>query len=247
MPDRGMRRRRTTELRTSSSTWHSRYVGYFQSALASIYADISLDRVYICYFLPTSQHFNKKFGYTIQGTSKRSRIDLELEIENMGAHLNAYTSREQTVYYAKCFSNDIERCRLFFFSKFHIFSWKQLWQKEGWAILKYHSCLWHSYIMMCFLENCSLSFQNFWAHRFQRLKFSRTFCCTANSTSETSRVSGEWFWGRCRKSSRYVVSIMLFKNNLHPLEVTGWIYIFERRAQTEKNEISCVAKNANRK
>ncbi|PAV80659.1 hypothetical protein WR25_12767 isoform B, partial [Diploscapter pachys] len=27
----------------------------------------------------------------------------------MGAHLNAYTSREQTVYYAKCFSGDIER------------------------------------------------------------------------------------------------------------------------------------------
>ena len=27
----------------------------------------------------------------------------------MGAHLNAYTSREQTVYYAKAFSNDLER------------------------------------------------------------------------------------------------------------------------------------------
>jgi processing peptidase subunit beta len=27
--------------------------------------------------------------------------DLEEEVENMGAHLNAYTSREQTTYYAK--------------------------------------------------------------------------------------------------------------------------------------------------
>lgn len=27
----------------------------------------------------------------------------------MGAHLNAYTSREQTVYYAKSFSNDLEK------------------------------------------------------------------------------------------------------------------------------------------
>ena len=27
----------------------------------------------------------------------------------MGAHLNAYTSREQTVYYAKCFSKDLQR------------------------------------------------------------------------------------------------------------------------------------------
>lgn len=28
----------------------------------------------------------------------------------MGAHLNAYTSREQTVYYAKCFKKDLENC-----------------------------------------------------------------------------------------------------------------------------------------
>lgn len=27
----------------------------------------------------------------------------------MGAHLNAYTSREQTVYFAKCFKQDIEK------------------------------------------------------------------------------------------------------------------------------------------
>ncbi|MGH0125666.1 UNVERIFIED_CONTAM: hypothetical protein FKN15_023945 [Acipenser sinensis] len=40
---------------------------------------------------------------------KRSQLDLELEIENMGAHLNAYTSREQTVYYAKAFSTDLPR------------------------------------------------------------------------------------------------------------------------------------------
>lgn len=34
---------------------------------------------------------------------------MELEIENMGAHLNAYTSREQTVYYAKCLSDDVPK------------------------------------------------------------------------------------------------------------------------------------------
>lgn len=44
-----------------------------------------------------------------QGTRKRSQLDLELEIENMGAHLNAYTSREQTVYYAKAFTKDLPR------------------------------------------------------------------------------------------------------------------------------------------
>lgn len=47
--------------------------------------------------------------FGLQGTKKRSQLDLELEIENMGAHLNAYTSREQTVYYAKSFSKDLPR------------------------------------------------------------------------------------------------------------------------------------------
>lgn len=41
-------------------------------------------------------------------------MDLELEVENMGAHLNAYTSREQTVYYAKVFSQDIPKGKVMF-------------------------------------------------------------------------------------------------------------------------------------
>ena len=70
-----------------------------------------------------------------QGTTKRSRHDLEVEIENMGGHLNAcatrfvcgensrstlhrgdggcaaarYTSREMTVYYAKVFKQDVPK------------------------------------------------------------------------------------------------------------------------------------------
>jgi processing peptidase subunit beta len=44
-----------------------------------------------------------------KGTSKRTRESLEVEIENMGGHLNAYTSREQTVYYAKVFKNDVPK------------------------------------------------------------------------------------------------------------------------------------------
>ena len=47
-----------------------------------------------------------------KGTQNRSQTHLELEIENMGAHLNAYTSREQTVYYAKCFSKDLPTCMI---------------------------------------------------------------------------------------------------------------------------------------
>jgi len=50
-------------------------------------------------------HFLEHMAF--KGTAKRSQTDIELEIENMGAHLNAYTSREQTVFYAKCLSEDV--------------------------------------------------------------------------------------------------------------------------------------------
>ncbi|KAJ1903698.1 Mitochondrial-processing peptidase subunit beta [Coemansia sp. IMI 209127] len=52
-----------------------------------------------------SAHFLEHMAF--KGTSLRSQHDIELQIENMGAHLNAYTSREQTVYYAKAFEKDI--------------------------------------------------------------------------------------------------------------------------------------------
>ncbi|KAL1924178.1 uncharacterized protein VTP21DRAFT_7213 [Calcarisporiella thermophila] len=50
-------------------------------------------------------HFLEHMAF--KGTSRRSQHDLEIMIENMGAHLNAYTSREQTVYYAKAFKKDV--------------------------------------------------------------------------------------------------------------------------------------------
>lgn len=52
-------------------------------------------------------HFLEHMAF--KGTARRSRIQLEQEIENMGGHLNAYTSREQTVYYAKCFKDDLRQ------------------------------------------------------------------------------------------------------------------------------------------
>jgi processing peptidase subunit beta len=36
-------------------------------------------------------HFLEHMAF--KGTAKRSQTDLELEVENLGAHLNAYTSR----------------------------------------------------------------------------------------------------------------------------------------------------------
>jgi len=52
-------------------------------------------------------HFLEHMAF--KGTTKQSQNELELEIENMGAHLNAYTSREQTVFYAKCLTEDVGR------------------------------------------------------------------------------------------------------------------------------------------
>lgn len=50
-------------------------------------------------------HFLEHMAF--KGTNRRTQTQLELEIENMGGHLNAYTSREQTAYYAKVFSKDL--------------------------------------------------------------------------------------------------------------------------------------------
>ncbi|KAF3140898.1 hypothetical protein TWF569_008209, partial [Orbilia oligospora] len=52
-------------------------------------------------------HFLEHLAF--KGTKSRTQNQLELEIENMGGHLNAYTSRENTVYYAKAFKNDVAK------------------------------------------------------------------------------------------------------------------------------------------
>ncbi|KAL8144452.1 hypothetical protein V2J09_017484 [Rumex salicifolius] len=44
-----------------------------------------------------------------KGTARRTARQLEEEIENMGGHLNAYTSREQTTYFAKVLDTDVNR------------------------------------------------------------------------------------------------------------------------------------------
>lgn len=42
-----------------------------------------------------------------KGTPSRTQREIEESVENMGAHLNAYTSREQTAYFGKCLSSDV--------------------------------------------------------------------------------------------------------------------------------------------
>ncbi len=52
-------------------------------------------------------HFLEHMAF--KGTKNRTQKQLEVEIENIGGHLNAYTSREQTVYYARVFKNDVPK------------------------------------------------------------------------------------------------------------------------------------------
>lgn len=52
-------------------------------------------------------HFLEHMAF--KGTKNRTQNQLEAEIENMGANLNAYTSREQTVYFAKSFKKDVNK------------------------------------------------------------------------------------------------------------------------------------------
>jgi len=42
-----------------------------------------------------------------KGTERRSALDIAAEIEAVGGHLNAYTSREHTAYYAKVLKEDV--------------------------------------------------------------------------------------------------------------------------------------------
>ncbi|EDO16869.1 hypothetical protein Kpol_1024p23, partial [Vanderwaltozyma polyspora DSM 70294] len=50
-------------------------------------------------------HFLEHLAF--KGTEKRSQKKIELDIENIGSHLNAYTSRENTVYYAKTLKENV--------------------------------------------------------------------------------------------------------------------------------------------
>lgn len=44
-----------------------------------------------------------------QGTKKHPQMALEQQVESMGAHLSAYTSREHTAYYMKTLAKDLPK------------------------------------------------------------------------------------------------------------------------------------------
>jgi processing peptidase subunit beta len=46
------------------------------------------------------------FCFSKKGSKKRNAVGLELEVEKLGAHVNAYTSRETSAYFSDCFVKD---------------------------------------------------------------------------------------------------------------------------------------------
>lgn len=50
-------------------------------------------------------HFLEHMAF--KGTNRRTAIDIAEAIENVGGHINAYTSREQTAYYVKLLKEDL--------------------------------------------------------------------------------------------------------------------------------------------
>eukprot|EP01118_Nematostelium_gracile_P002928 TRINITY_DN13375_c0_g1_i1.p1 TRINITY_DN13375_c0_g1~~TRINITY_DN13375_c0_g1_i1.p1 ORF type:complete len:474 (+),score=137.03 TRINITY_DN13375_c0_g1_i1:176-1597(+) len=86
-----------TRVATEESYGETATIGVFIDA-GSVYEDEKTNGV---------AHFLEHMAF--KGTNKRAKQELEVEIENMGGALNAYTSREQTVYYAKVFKNDVPK------------------------------------------------------------------------------------------------------------------------------------------
>lgn len=94
------------ELGSSWSIWLSRYI----TAVTSVKSTLSLIR---------DQTGPKAFDTFLfspfplvsfpQGTKKHPQMALEQQVESMGAHLSAYTSREHTAYYMKTLSKDLPK------------------------------------------------------------------------------------------------------------------------------------------
>lgn len=52
------------------------------------------------------------FSHPHQGTKKHPQLALEQQVESMGAHLSAYTSREHTAYYMKTLAKDLPKGKM---------------------------------------------------------------------------------------------------------------------------------------
>lgn len=103
-----------------SNFWKTWSLEFYLLLRVNLYFLLNLNDIFYDYTVQTKVVLLSALNWSIlrvcfnnylclQGTDKRSQTDLELEVENMGAHLNAYTSREQTVFYAKCLKADVPK------------------------------------------------------------------------------------------------------------------------------------------
>jgi processing peptidase subunit beta len=76
--------------------------GFGETATVGVWIDAG--SVYENIYNNGTAHFLEHMAF--KGTTNRTKHDIEVAVETKGAHLNAYTSREQTVYVGQCFSKD---------------------------------------------------------------------------------------------------------------------------------------------
>ena len=65
-----------------------------------------------CQSNPIRQFSPSTFPLSPQGTKKHPQTALEQQVESMGAHLSAYTSREHTAYYMKPLASDLPKGKM---------------------------------------------------------------------------------------------------------------------------------------
>ena len=80
----------------------------WDSPISSIGAFIDAGSRYETQDTSGTAHFLEHLLF--KGTKNRTKSTFEKEIENMGATLDAYTSREHTLFYMSCFKNDVNKC-----------------------------------------------------------------------------------------------------------------------------------------
>lgn len=114
MPARSL----TTSLNSAVSRYPQTRVSTLQNGIRVASETVDGDAATVGVFIDAGSRFETEENNGVahflehmmfKGTNKRSRHQLESEIENLGATLNAYTSRESTVYYCKVQKPDVNQ------------------------------------------------------------------------------------------------------------------------------------------
>lgn len=139
----------------------------------------------------------------------------------MGAHLNAYTSREQTVYYAKAFSKDLPRGNCFHSSekqqrtKCLSSSW---WDNTEWCFCTVSLSSW--------VKSPFLNFTGMWECRFGKASASRDVNIWNIFVFRFPKENT--FWTSPFLQSKSFVPLKILLANLGPLGLWGGFYFWNQ-------------------